>query len=208
MSIAYKISSYNRRRKWKMFLDIFRPTSKTTVLDVGVSDSESNDLENYFEKNYPYLDNVTALSIETPLKFSERYPRIKAVKYDGEKFPFKDGTFDICWSNAVIEHVGTRARQEMFLKEIKRVSNTAFITTPNRCFPIEVHTRTPLLHFLPKNIFDRYLCAIGKNWATGSYMNLLSIRDLRELLESAGISNYRIIKNKLLLFTLDFVVIF
>ena len=38
MSIAYKISGYNRRRKWKIFWEIVKPTSETTILDVGFAD--------------------------------------------------------------------------------------------------------------------------------------------------------------------------
>ncbi len=95
------------------------------------------------------------------------------------------------------------------MKEIKRVSRKAFITTPNRNFPIEVHTRTPFLHmFLPRHVFHKYLSMTGKGWAAGDYMNLLSHEDLTKMLGEAGIENYKIIKNKLFFFTLDFVIIF
>ena len=114
----------------------------------------------------------------------------------------------MCWSNAVIEHVGSRNDQLYYLMEIKRVSNRAFLTTPNKYFPIEVHTRTPFLHFLPKDLFDRYLCLIAKKWATGSYMNLLGKTDLCNLLELAKIEQYMIHENRLFGFTLDFVVMF
>ena len=208
MSFAYKISKYNRRRKWKIFLKIIKPSFNTTILDVGFTENEYSETDNFLEKNYPYPQNITALGIYTPKKFLERYPQVKAVKYDGKKFPFNDQEFDVCWTNATIEHVGSKENQIMFLKEIKRVAKAAFITTPNKYFPIEVHTRTPLLHFLPKKLFDKYLFLIGKKWATGSYMNMLSLKDIKELLMDVGISNYRIIKNRLLFFILDFVIIF
>lgn len=96
----------------------------------------------------------------------------------------------------------------MFLKEIKRVANRAFVTTPNKFFPIEVHTCVPLLHFLPKKLFDKYLLFIGQKWATGNYMNLLSLKDIGIFLKESGISRYKIIKNKLLFFTLDFIIYF
>jgi 2-polyprenyl-3-methyl-5-hydroxy-6-metoxy-1,4-benzoquinol methylase len=122
-------------------------------------------------------------------------------------FPFDKGSFDVSWSNAVIEHVGNRAEQLRFIKEMTRVARQAFITTPNKYFPIEVHTRTPLLHLLPKTLFERYLKLVGKDWATGSYMNLLSLSEIRELLKEADITDFTILKNKLLGFSLDFVVI-
>jgi SAM-dependent methyltransferase len=207
MSIANKISQFNRKRKWTAFTEIIRPGPDITVLDVGYSNQENSDADNFIEKHYPYPNNLTALGTEAPTEFRLRYPKVKCVHYDGATFPFKDRSFDVCWSNAVIEHVGDRNDQLRFLKEIRRVARRAFITTPNRLFPIEVHTRTPLLHLLPKSFFDRYLKIVGKGWATGGYMNLLSLRELKRLLSEANITNFAVIKNRLLGFAVDFVVI-
>ncbi|RAM50277.1 MAG: SAM-dependent methyltransferase [Hapalosiphonaceae cyanobacterium JJU2] len=208
MSLAYKISGWNRRRKWQLFLNAIQPTAETTILDCGFTDKEFSQTDNFLEKNYPYPDQITALSIDESQEFNARYPQIKTIVYDGKIFPFSDQSFDVCWSNAVLEHVGNQERQILFLKEIKRVAKVGFITTPNRYFPIEVHTRTLFLHFLPKKIFDRYLHFTGKDWASEEYMYLLSIRDLHSLLHAAGITQYKIIKNRLLFFVLDFVIIF
>ncbi len=212
MSIAYKVSGYNRRRKWQTFLDEIRPTAEMKLLDVGFNETEYSNTDNYVEKHYPYRPQITALGMEAPVQFSQRYPEIKAVQYDGTVFPFDDGAFDVCWSNAVIEHVGRHDgrwdAQVFFLREIKRVARCGFVTTPNRTFPIEVHTRTPLLHWGPRTLFEAYLRRTGREWATGDYMDLLSVGDMRRLLRDAGISDYKIIRNKLLGFTLDFVVVF
>ncbi len=207
MSLAYKISGYNRRRKYREFLELLKPSSDDAILDVGFNAEEYSAGDNFLEKNYPHPEKITALGINESGKFSELYPEVKAVIYDGKKFPFPDQAFDIVWSNAVLEHVGSRSDQIFFLKEIKRVGKSFFITTPNKNFPIEIHTRTPFLHFLPKRIFDAYLKATGKSWAAGSYMNLLSRRQLSGLLAEAGISDYAIIRNRLAGLTLDFVVI-
>lgn len=177
------------------------------VLDVGYSDREISETDNFIEKYYPYQQMLTALGTESPVNFKRQYPAVKSVQYNGGTFPFADASFDVCWSNAVIEHVGGRKEQLLFLKEICRVARRAFITTPNRLFPVEVHTRTPLLHFLPQPLFERYLRLVGKEWATGSYMNLLSLSEMRGLLTEAGISEYTIVKNRLLGFVLDFIVI-
>ena len=47
-----------------------------------------------------------------------------------------DGTFDVVFSNAVIEHVGGEEEQLRFVAEALRVGRRAFITTPNRLFPV------------------------------------------------------------------------
>lgn len=141
MNIANRISKANRKRKYDLFLKTFPVSADTTILDVGYTDSDYSGNENYLERHYPYLHNITALGVEKPTDFSRRYPQIKTVVYDGRVFPFADKSFDICWSNAVIEHVGPRDRQLAFLKEIQRVCKSAYITTPNRFFPVEVHTK-------------------------------------------------------------------
>ena len=208
MSLAHRFSKYNRDRKWEIFLKEMSPTTSTQVLDIGFSENEYSNTDNYIEKHYPYQNMLTALGIDTPIMFKERYPEVSTVQYDGERFPFEDKQFDIAWSNAVIEHVGIRNRQLMFLEEIKRVSKRAFITTPNRYFPVEVHTRIPILHWLPKFVFDKYLVLVGKDWASGEYMHLLSLNDIKSLLADAGIVEFEIVNNRIAGFVVDFIIIF
>jgi len=206
--LSYKISAYNRKRKWKLFREFINPKEQDTILDVGFMIKERFDVDNYLEKNYPYPENITALGVEDADEFIKKYPHIKAVKYDGKIFPFPDKSFDICWSNAVIEHVGGRERQVLFLKEINRVAKIAYITTPNKYFPVEVHTLTPLMHMLPKKTFDKYLLLTNRKWATGDFMNILSLKDINSMMKEAGIKHYKVIKNKFMLFDMDFVIIF
>jgi SAM-dependent methyltransferase len=231
MSLAYKVSGWNRQRKWQVFLNNVKTQPTSQILDVGFSEEEYSDTDNFLEKHYPHLENITALCLETPEAYlharkdsdfeipkevileknkqaSSRYPQLNIVNYDGKSFPFPDKHFDVCWSNAVLEHVGDDDEQIQFLKEIKRVAKVGFITTPNRYFPIEVHTHIPFLHYLPKKIFDKYLHATGRGWAADEYMYLLSLNDLRRRLKAAGITKYKIFKNRLFFFTMDFAVVF
>ncbi|PIR92980.1 SAM-dependent methyltransferase [Candidatus Falkowbacteria bacterium CG10_big_fil_rev_8_21_14_0_10_43_10] len=208
MSFAYRVSAYNRQKKWQKFINIMRPGSKTTILDAGFSDREYGPVDNFLEKNYLYPQKITALGIDRPREFIKNYPLVKAICYGGHKFPFTDKSFDIIWSNAVWEHIIGRESQLNFLREIKRVGCKAFITTPNRFFPVEVHTRLPLLHYLPKKVFDKILRWLGKPWAAGGYMDPLSLKEVKELLARAEIKNYQIIKNKLFGLTLDYIIIF
>lgn len=212
MDIVYKISHIvsrsNRNKKWRLFQEKFSFDKNTKVLDVGFNNEEYfSDIENYLEKNYPYLKNVTALGIQESNEFIKRYPDVKTVVYDGIDFPFPDKSFDICWSNAVLEHVGDFDRQVYFMKEIARVSKTFFITTPNRLFPIEVHTKVPLLHYLPVFWRDKFYRLLDKEWATNGYMYLLSEKKLKKILAMAGISSYELVANYFGPFIMDFVVI-
>jgi SAM-dependent methyltransferase len=100
----------------------------------------------------------------------------------GARLPFADGHFDITFSNAVIEHVGSRNRQRLFLEEMLRVSRRFFIATPNRWFVIEPHTGLPFLHYLPAAAFRRVLRHTRyRFWSEESNLNLLSRMDLLRL---------------------------
>ena len=63
--------------------------------------------------------------------------------------PFRDASFDVVFSNSVIEHVGDAASQERFAREVSRVGRGYWVQTPNRRFPVEQHLLTPFLHWLP-----------------------------------------------------------
>lgn len=204
---AATISSKNRKRKFDLFLKIVKPSKSEQILDVGFNNRENSAVDNFLEKNYPYPSNITALGIEEDDLFRQRYPEVKTVRYDGHKFPFDDNSFDIGWSNAVIEHVGDENAQVFFLKELNRVCRKLYFTTPNRYFLFEVHTRLPFVHWFPKKICDKLMKLLDKAWATGDYMNLLSYSKLKKIIKKSGITNYIIHKNRFLGFTMDFSVI-
>lgn len=205
--IADKISGNNRKRKYRLFLEQLNPSETDLILDVGFCNVEYSEVDNFLEKNYPYPHNITALGIDNDDLFHSRYPCVKTFSYDGKIFPFENQTFNIGWSNAVIEHVGDEERQILYLKELVRTCKKVYFTTPNRYFPIELHTRLPLIHWLPKKLFDVLLSFTPKRWASGDYMYLLSYIKIRKLLKQAGIDRYRIFKNRFLGYTMDFSII-
>lgn len=205
--IAKRVSNYNRNRKYDFFINYFRPSLDTTILDVAAAEEEYHQTTNILEKRYPHPEKITVLGVEDYRKFSKRCPKVRIVRYGGDSFPFKDETFDICWSNAVTEHVGNRNKQKTFLSEINRVANKVFFTTPNRYFPFEVHSKVFSLHYFPKSIFDKILKKLDKAWASGDYMFLLSLRDIKAILKQCNITEYEVIKNKFILFTVHFMVI-
>ena len=54
-----------------------------------------------------------------------------------------------------------------------------FLTTPNRAFPLEVHTRLPFVHWLPDSLSHRVYDALGKSFA--KEIRLLSAGSLESL---------------------------
>lgn len=206
--LAYAVAERNRRKKFALFTDVLKPQPHETVLDIGVNDEEYSAADNYLEKFYPWPERMAALAPSPLDAFRARYPHIRAVEGDACALPFRDGEFDMVHANAVLEHVGDAQRQTRFLKELYRVAGRGFVTTPNRNFPVEVHTRVPFLHrVLSENGFDRFLSFIGKQWATGEYMFPLDKKNLETRMREAGIASYRLYVQRLCGFIITFTVV-
>jgi ubiquinone/menaquinone biosynthesis C-methylase UbiE len=128
---------------------------------------------------------------------------MKFIIGDARNMKFKNNSFDIVYSSATIEHVGSHSNQLQFIKECFRVSRKhIFITTPNKFYPIEFHTKIPLLHFLPNKIFRKILLFLGLTFfAKEKNLNLLSEADLKRFCYRLKIQNYKIIRYKFLFFT-------
>jgi Methyltransferase domain len=150
--VASRVSLRSRRRKLDLFLALFSPGPGSSVVDVGVTNAPFGDgsSDNFFEALYPWPEQVTAVGATELDVFADAFPRVRAVRADGRDLPFADGAFDFGFSNAVVEHVaGGREGQRRFVHELCRVSRRVFVTTPNRWFPLEVHTLLPFVHWLP-----------------------------------------------------------
>ena len=157
---ASRVSMRSRERKLRLFLDLMAPGPETTVVDVGVTDAPfgAGSTDNFFEALYPWPERITAVGHTELDRFSAAFPSVTAVRADGRALPFADGAFDLGFSNAVVEHVaGGREGQRAFVHELCRVASRVFVTTPNRWFPLEVHTLLPFVHWLPPGPRSRVL---------------------------------------------------
>jgi hypothetical protein len=63
-----------------------------------------------------------------------------------------DRSFDLVFSNSVIEHVGGTDRQIAFAREVRRIGRAYWVQTPSIWFPIESHNGMPLWWFYPPAI--------------------------------------------------------
>jgi len=123
------------------FRQTFRPGRGTQILDIG------GDPYNWGLIDCPA--HVTLLNLRVPDRCDSRFT---AVVANALAVPFRDGTFDIVYSNSVIEHVGERQAQRQFAEEARRVGRHLWIQTPNRNFWVEPHLLTPFIHFFPPKV--------------------------------------------------------
>jgi ubiquinone/menaquinone biosynthesis C-methylase UbiE len=138
--LTHGISQYFRRQRMRRFAAEFGITGRTRVLDIGGTPE-------YWDM-LPARPSVVLLN--TPRAQADLAGAAAWVAGDGRNLPFRDGAFDIVFSNSVIEHVGDAASQRRFAHEAARVGRAYWVQTPNRWFPVEQHLLTPFLHWLPK----------------------------------------------------------
>jgi hypothetical protein len=129
-----------RGRRMRAFAKTFRITAETRILDVGGTPS--------IWQLLPVRPRITFINLPHGIGAPDGFDLVFA---SGCALPFADRSFDIVFSNSVIEHVGAPAEQQRFADEIRRVARRYWVQTPNRWFPIEPHLLTPLVHFLPRS---------------------------------------------------------
>jgi SAM-dependent methyltransferase len=186
MPLASKLSWHVRRKMFSLFMGAMRPTEENSILDFGVTSDNRYQESNYFERLYPHKDKVVCAGTEDGNHLEQKYPGVTFVLVKAKQpLPFVNQQFDIVFSNAVVEHTGGEGGQQFFVKEILRVGKAFFITTPNRWFPIEMHTGLPLLQYLPMPIYRFVLGRIGfQYWASEENLNLLDVRSFSRLFPS------------------------
>lgn len=142
---ATAFGAANRRRKASAITRLMRRRGVRTVLLVGVGQGP-------FEPDAQIVEReiCSAAEIAVAVDLHPHAPGLwHYLSADALRLPFPDGAFDLVVSNAVIEHVGGEAEQRRFVAEHVRVGCAWVITTPNRWFPVEAHTRVALRHWSP-----------------------------------------------------------
>lgn len=180
--LADRYGRRSRDAKWRVYGTHFPPQPDERVLDLGVSRMHHLPNENYFLRRFPFPARLTAVGTSDLSGLEPLFPEVTFIRADGRHLPFGDRRFDVVHSNAVVEHVGDADEQRRFVRELTRVAEAGFVTTPNRWFPIEAHTRLPLVHWLPRRLTLALLRGLGEvrpgqDWPVW----LLSARRFRSL---------------------------
>lgn len=83
-------------------------------------------------------------------------------KYDGRSLPFADSSFDLVFSQQVIEHVADDVYDNYYAEEgrVLKPGGIAYHQVPHRLAPLDTHTNTWFVHYLPRHMrrpFYRWL---------------------------------------------------
>jgi SAM-dependent methyltransferase len=184
-----------RVRMFERFMALARPGPGTRILDVGTTPDLEIAYNNFFERLYPHTTRVTACSVEDCSNLEAAFPGLAFRRIEGRALPAANAEFDVAVSFAVLEHVGSRARQREFIAELTRVAGAFLLYAPYRYFPVEVHTFVPFLHWLPAPWYRAVWRRIGLEfWAEEANLNLMGLRELRPLLPAHGRTRVRLLR--------------
>ena len=153
----------SREQKHRLFLQMLRPTPHMRILNVGASGT-SIGLPDQLESFYAYRSQITGggLSFADVQDYRDSFPGVQAVVFDGCALPFADKSFDIVYSNAVLEHLPGDEFVERFAAEVQRVGKGWFVTTPNFWYPVDPHYHLPFVQLLPETAQRRLVKRLGK----------------------------------------------
>ncbi|MEX2567235.1 MAG: methyltransferase domain-containing protein [Cyclobacteriaceae bacterium] len=139
-----------RLKRYQYFEDQFYQTFKTSspvkILDVGGTES--------FWKNSTFLlsgnASITLLNLEKVPVVMENVMSLVGDATDLAQFDTK--SFDLVFSNSVIEHLYNIENQKKMASEIQRVGKYFFVQTPNKYFFLEPHYALPFFQFMPSHV--------------------------------------------------------
>jgi hypothetical protein len=150
------ISAYTRARRMKAFCDHIQPHANLRILDLGGTPAVWEHIR----------DRLNITIVNLPGQAGAEMPSHHALRFvEGDACcltDLDDRSFDLVFSNSVIEHVGDGPRQAAFAREVQRLGKSFWVQTPSMWFPIEAHTGMPLWWCYPESARRYFL----RRWHT------------------------------------------
>ncbi len=188
-----------RRRRVAQFIELLPNQGRPIrILDVGGSEGA---WINLWDERLEHA-SITFLNLEET-KVSGRFPMEALVGDARDLSRFAAAEFDFCFSNSLLEHVGSFSDQQLAADEIRRVAKGYFVQTPYRYFPLEPHFQIPFWAQLPAGLRTRLHQRFQLGWMPAQpdlamarneveQIRLLTISEMRRLFPGAEIRKERI----------------
>ena len=175
-----------------------------SFLDVGTTEENELESSNYFVKNFYKIKIKNSISDQEIKNNNFNKFLRKSITSEFLETEIENYKSDLVISSATIEHVGSYENQIKMLENIIKLTNKYFfITTPNRFFPIDFHTKLPIIHMLPKKIHRKILSLINlKEYAEEENLNLLDENTVNKLINTQQNATFKIRIFKVKLFGL------
>ena len=179
-----------RRRRYLQIRDLIGIKISTGfILDLGGGPAS------FFAAMFPRPERIILLDVNYDLTShaKQRQPALHAIVADGRRLPLADCSIDMTICNSVIEHVTT---PKVLASEIRRVSQSYFLQTPNGDFPLETHSfiAIPFYNFIPWIWLRRFVCKMfGANFEYVNDVRYLPESRLKIFFPEATIANEKVL---------------
>ncbi len=183
--LVERVGSWTRKRRMRQMTRRMKLAQGLNVLDLGGQPAIWRDA--------PAPLQITILNLPgVPMEAEAGRHQFRYVKGDACNLgEVRDQSFDMVFSNSVIEHVGAEEQQQAFAQTVRRVGKSYWVQTPSIWFPIEAHTGMPFWWFYPEALRQRLLRRWHDKtpeWAdTISGTRVLSRRHFEQLFPEAQI---------------------
>ena len=127
-------------------------TAALNILDIGCG---SGHIAAYFAPRNRVIACDVVDQVTTPQR-----ARFELVIAEATQLPFADGGFDLILSNQVITYLQDPRRHVHEIARLLKPGGVAYLAAPNRYFPFEPHTKTPLVHWLPGPLYRWIICRL------------------------------------------------
>lgn len=174
-----------RARRFRQFEEWIAPVPRPMrMLDVGGT--------NTFWKLRGWAGRADIEIITlNPAAEEQRYENIRPLAGDATNLDqFGDRSFDVVFSNSVIEHLFTFERQRLMAAEVQRVGKCFWIQSPNYWFPLEPHFQVPGWQWLPVDV----RVSMIRRWKCGSHGPCADAAAAREVVEEVRLLTKRELK--------------
>jgi hypothetical protein len=134
-----------RAQRWGWFRETFPDLEKMSVVDLG------GRAESWLRAPVrPALVHV--INLESQPSDPPSWIRVDQANVCDLPDTILTGTYDLVFSNSVIEHVGGHTQRQRFADTVHKLADRHWIQTPYRYFPIEPHWLFPGFQFLPLTV--------------------------------------------------------
>ena len=140
LSFMQPVMRRRRIRKMQSIL-VLQPGSR--VIDLGGTSSIWAHVELPLDITIVNLPGIAVDEVKVPQH------RITFASGDATALSYPDSSFDMVFSNSVIEHVGGPEKRRDFAREVRRLAPQYYVQTPSVFFPLEAHTGLPLWWAMP-----------------------------------------------------------
>jgi len=175
------IASKLRKKRFAFFLSLLVQMERPIrILDVGGTGS-------FWKMTGLSVEDDIFITLVNLTQENVVLSDITSIAGDARKLGLNNASFDVVFSNSVIEHVGNYEDQMRMAKEVRRVGRRFFVQTPNKNFPIEPHFLFPFFQFLP---FELRVWLL-RNFRLGWFPRTSNKTSARQIVESIRLLDRR-----------------